>query len=192
MPGLYALCNAHLLREVTRTCSAVGAGVGLHEDTRQAWVQKLIRLLLRMQAAVVAAQAAGQTELTTQQRAGYEAAYTRFVNEGLRANPPPKATGTRGRPNRTPARNLLDQLVLHRGAILAFLHDFCVPFDNNQAERDLRMLKVKAKVSGCFRSSKAPTNSAAFADTSRRCASKAIRSSMGLPAFLPVSRSCPG
>jgi transposase len=142
LPGLYALCNAHLLREL----------IGLHEDTRQAWVQKLIRLLLRMQAAVVAAQAAGQTELTTQQRAGYEAAYTRFVNEGLRANPPPKATGKRGRPKRTPARNLLDRLVTHRDAILAFLHDFRVPFDNNQAERDLRMLKVKGKVSGCFRS----------------------------------------
>jgi transposase len=142
LPGLYALRNAHLLREL----------VGLHEDTQQAWMQKLIRLLLRLQAAVVAAQAAGQTELTAKQRAGYEAAYTRFVNEGLRANPPPKTTGRRGRPKRTPARNLLDRLVTHRDAILAFLHDFRVPFDNNQAERDLRMLKVKGKVSGCFRS----------------------------------------
>jgi transposase len=142
LPGLYALCNAHLLRELIR----------LHEETQQAWVQQLIRLLLRMQAAVVAAQAAGQTELPAKQRAGFEAAFTRFVNEGLRANPPPKATGKRGRPKRTPARNLLDRLVTHRGAILAFLHDFRVPFDNNQAERDLRMLKVKGKVSGCFRS----------------------------------------
>ncbi|MCC7361459.1 MAG: IS66 family transposase [Anaerolineales bacterium] len=152
LPGLYALCNAHLLRELTRTCSAVGPGVGLHEATGQAWAQKLIRLLVRMQAAVVAAQAAGQTELPAKQRAGYQAAYTRFLNEGLLANPPPKPTGKRGRPKQTPARNLLDRLVTHRGAILAFLHDFRVPFDNNQAERDLRMLKVKHKVSGCFRS----------------------------------------
>ena len=142
LPGLYALCNAHLLREL----------IGLHEDTRQAWAQKLIRLLLSMQAAVVAAQAAGQSELPARQRAGYEAAYSRFLSEGLRANPPPKPTGKRGRPKQTPARNLLDRLVTHRGAILAFLHDFRVPFDNNQAERDLRMLKVKGKVSGCFRS----------------------------------------
>lgn len=142
LAGAYALCNAHLLREL----------IGLHEDTGQAWIPKLIRLLVRMQAAVAAAQAAGQTELPAKQRAGYEAAYTRFLNEGLLANPPPAPSGKRGRTKQTPARNLLDRLVTHRGAILAFLQDFRVPFDNNLAERDLRMLKVKHKVSGCFRS----------------------------------------
>ena len=142
LAGLYALCNAHLLREL----------IGLHEDTGQAWMQKLIKLLLGMKAAVAAAQAAGQTELPPKQRAGYEAAYTRFITEGLCANPPPKPSGKRGRTKQTPARNLLDRLVTHREAILAFMHDFRVPFDNNQAERDLRMLKVKHKVSGCFRS----------------------------------------
>lgn len=142
LPGLYALCNAHLLREL----------IGLHEETGQAWVQKLIRLLLSMKAAVAQARAAGQTALTPRQRAGFEAAYTCCLNAGLRANPPPKPTGKRGRPKQPPARNLLDRLVTHRAAVLAFLHDFAVPFDNNQAERDLRMLKVKHKVSGCFRS----------------------------------------
>jgi transposase len=142
LPGLYALCNAHLLREL----------IGLQEDTRQVWPQKLIRLLVRMQAAVAKAQVAGQIQLPAKQRAGFEAAYTRFVNAGLRANPPPKPTGKRGRPRQTVAKNLLDRLLTHRVAILAFMHDFRVPFDNNQAERDLRMLKVKQKVSGCFRS----------------------------------------
>lgn len=142
LTGLYALCNAHLLREL----------IGLHEETGQAWTQKLIRLLLKMKAAVAEAQTAGQTTLPPKQCAGYEAAYTRYLNEAGRANPPPKPTGQRGRPKQTPARNLLDRLVTHRSAILAFLHDFRVPFDNNQAERDLRMLKVKHKVSGCFRS----------------------------------------
>lgn len=143
LAGLYALCNAHLLREL----------IGLHEETGQLWMQKLIRLLLKMKATVTEAQAAGQTTLPPKQCAGYEAAYTRCLNEALRANPPPKPTGQRGRPKQTPARNLLSRLVTHRAAVLAFLHDFRVPFDNNQAERDLRMLKVKHKVSGCFRSS---------------------------------------
>jgi len=142
LAGLYALCNAHLLREL----------IALFEDTGQPWAQQLIKLLLRMKAAVADARAAGQTELTPRQRAGFEAAYTRFITEGLRAHPPPPPTGKRGRPKQTPAKNLLDRLVTHRAAVLAFLHDFRVPFDNNQAERDLRMLKVKHKVSGCFRS----------------------------------------
>jgi transposase len=142
LPGLYALCNAHLLREL----------IGRSEDTQQAWLQALIRLLLNMQTAVVTAKTAGQTELFPKQRAGYEAAYTRILNEGLRANPPSPPTGKAGHRKQTPTRNLLDRLVVHRVAVLAFLHDFQVPFDNNQAERDLRMLKVKLKVSGCFRS----------------------------------------
>ena len=142
LSGLYALCNAHLLREL----------IGLHEETRQPWMHKLIKLLLGMKAAVAEARAAGQTALTPKQCAGYDAAYTRFLNEGLQANPPSPPTGKRGRPKQTPARNLLDRLGTHRQAILAFMHDFTVPFDNNQAERDLRMLKVKQKVSGCFRS----------------------------------------
>lgn len=142
LPGGYALCNAHLLREL----------IGLHEDTGQAWAQQLITLLLNMKTAVAAAHAAGHSALPARQRAGFEAAYTRFVNAGLGANPPPPPTDKRGRPKQTPARNLLDRLVTHRGAILTFLHDFRVPFDNNQAERDLRMLKVKGKVSGGFRS----------------------------------------
>jgi len=142
LPGLYALCNAHLLREL----------IGRSEDTGQAWLQALICLLLRMQTVVIQAKAAGQTELPARQLAGYEAAYTRLLHAGLRANPPSPPTGKAGHRKQTPTRNLLDRLVAHRVAVLAFLHDFRVPFDNNQAERDLRMLKVKLKVSGCFRS----------------------------------------
>lgn len=65
------------------------------------------------------------------------------------ATPP---TGERQRPKQTPARNLLERLETHRTAVLVFMQDCTVPFEHNQAERDLRMQKVTQKVCGCFRS----------------------------------------
>jgi transposase len=82
------------------------------------------------------------------------ARYRELVAAGATANPPPARPPTgpqRGPVKQTPARNLLDRLTAHEDATLAFLHDWAVPFDNNQAERDLRMLKVQQKISGTFR-----------------------------------------
>ena len=125
----------------------------------------LIVLLLKIKKKVETVQRDNQTELSERQKASYFTQYDKLIQQGLRANPRPNATnrkpGQRGRLKQSPARNLVMRLKEHRAAVLAFMLDFKVPFDtctcvrckcNNQSERDLRMMKVKQKVSGCFRS----------------------------------------
>jgi transposase len=140
----HATCNVHHLRDLTF----------LHEEQHQAWAQQMKALLLDMKAAVEQARTEGRQSLHLLEVADWKAQYVALLAEGYRTNPldPPPKVGKKGRRKQSAARNLLDRLFKHQEAVLLFLDNFAVPFDNSLAERDLRMVKVQQKVSGCFRS----------------------------------------
>ena len=139
----HALCNLHHLRELTF----------LEEQYQQTWASEMKALLLEMKAAVKQARSEGLRLLPSATRAVFVARYRAVLAAGHAANPPPECRPRqRGRVKQTPARNLLERLWLGQEQVLAFLDDLTIPFDNNQAERDLRTLKMQQKVSGCFRS----------------------------------------
>jgi len=96
------------------------------------------------------ARVAGLQRVDDQARAQLQGRYERLLADGRATNPPPR-TARRGRGRRSPAARLLARLDAHRDEVLGSLDDLRVPFDNNQAERDLRMVKLQQKISGCWR-----------------------------------------
>lgn len=137
----HGLCNAHHLREL----------IYLEESTVQPWTRKMIDFL---RATKQEADEANTEEVPiTRRRLGYlRRAYDVILSEGEKANPLSSIrVGARGRVKQTPAVNLLKRMRQHSNDVLRFLEDLTVPFDNNQAERDIRMPKLKQKISGCFR-----------------------------------------
>jgi transposase len=140
----HGLCNAHHLRELTF----------VWEEHRQRWARELAAELRRWKRLVMLAKRRGQTGLAPATIVKIECRYEQLVRAGKRANPPPLRLdhSRRGRPKRGKILSLLDRLWENREHVLRFVRDFDVPFDNNQAERDLRMMKVQQKISGTFRS----------------------------------------
>jgi transposase len=147
----HALCNAHLLRELTF----------LWEEQDQQWAKSMIDHLLAIKEAVDTARADGLSALPDSHQQSFLKDYERIVQEGYAQNPLPEVPPgpkRRRRRKQSKARNLLDRFRDHAEGILAFMRDFAVPFDNNQSERDLRMMKLRQKISGTFRSFDALVN----------------------------------
>lgn len=142
----HSTCNAHLLRELTF----------LHEEQGQAWAGEMIGLMLEMNA--FAQNKKGEVEqLTQRQKLPWVERFREVVAKGRLANPMIESREEkpkRGRRKKTKAQNLLGRLEGYEPYVLAFLHDFGVPFTNNLAEQDVRMVKVQQKVSGSFRTQK--------------------------------------
>jgi transposase len=136
----HGLCGAHLLRELTFVIDANG----------YAWAKNMKRLLQQTCRKVAQRK---RKKLTTRESENLQKRYRNILTRGEREMPPIPArqNGKRGRIAKSDAHNLWERFKQHETAVLLFATDPRVPFTNNRAERDLRMAKVKQKVSGCFR-----------------------------------------
>lgn len=140
----HALCNAHHLRELTFAC----------DQYQQHWSSKLIDCLVEAKQEVDEAKASQRSALDQTRINYYERRYSRILREGIHELPTLDASpqNKRGKPAQHKIKNLHDRLVDHKWEVLAYIYNFSIPFDNNLAERDVRMVKTKQKISGCFRS----------------------------------------
>ena len=155
----HSLCGAHLLRDC----------LGVAERDKQPWAQDMYELLLRMQEVAEHWRASGAKAVPKAQRDELVLTYFDLLRQGYVADraiqpkstaPPPQTSSLpkkQGRRKQSEAKNLLDALLKRAEQVLAFLDDLSVPFTNNLAERDLRMIKVQQKISGTFRSEQGAT-----------------------------------
>ena len=144
---IHALCCAHLLRELI-------AADARHPDRK--WAADFIKLLLEMKKAKEQAIEAGESKLSEEEVQAFERRYDEIINRGYSENPPPpedeNSEKHRGRKKKGKTLALIERLDVHKASVCLFIRNFAVPFDNNLSERDIRMIKTKTKVSGCFRS----------------------------------------
>lgn len=141
---LHALCNAHHLRELTYADEVEG----------QQWAKGMKRLLIDIKNTIEERKQGGQKSLDESEIEEFENSYRLLLDVGYGQNPleGQKDIHKRGIQKRTKIRNLVERLDKRKREALAFMYDFEVPFDNNLAERDIRMMRVQQKISGTFRS----------------------------------------
>ena len=140
-PCAHALCNAHHCRELR----------WLAEEQGFLWAHAMDNLLLQIKKEVDKRKEAGHTQFATAQMAQFETRYDDLIQQGFQAHPLLPRVGKRGPAKKSPGRQLVERLCKYKEQTLAFMKDFTIPFDNNQAERDIRMSKTRLKISGCFR-----------------------------------------
>ena len=139
---LHALCNAHHLRELKALAEIDGEG----------WARRMQQLLRRARLAVQLARERG-IPLPRSLLDRIQRRYDQLLEQALayHRGRPPLASGKRGRKKRRPGHNPALRLRDRKQAVLRFLTDFTVAFTNNQAEQDMRMMKLRMKISGSFR-----------------------------------------
>lgn len=139
----HALCNVHHLRQLQ--------GAIEQDPDTQTWAQQMDALLRELKDTVQQARNGGRDALAPELLAGFIDRYEQIIALGREQNPPAKRTGRRGPIARSKTANLLRRLDEDRDDVLRFAHDLRIPFDNNLAERDLRMIKLQQKISGSWR-----------------------------------------
>jgi transposase len=137
---LHTFCKSHLMREL----------VFLFEQHHQSWAKDLYDLFLEM-LQCVKDRKARDAPLTQKEFYRWRSQYRKILKAGRQANPLTPKQNAQKRPKQSKAQNLLDRLEGFDDCILAFLWEPNLPFTNNEAERAFRMMKVRLKISGCFR-----------------------------------------
>jgi transposase len=142
---LHALCNAHILRELV---------AAEERQPERKWAEMFIEMLLDMKKARDLAIESGKNELSEEELQELESRYDTIIEQAHVENPPPPENEAkkRGRKKKGKTLALIERLEKHKASVCLFIHNFEVPFSNNLSERDIRMIKTKTKVSGCFRS----------------------------------------
>ena len=139
----HALCNIHHLRNLT-FCEEV---------LNCSWAAKAKQFFLHLLEKVKSAKESGSDCLTRGQLQSISKKYNELIAEGQQLYPPPKKIkGRRGATKKSKSHNLLERFINYKSEVLAFAKNFLIPFGNNLAEQAIRMVKVKQKISGCFRS----------------------------------------